>query len=63
MLKDLSFLSIIVLSGNPNLSNIQPLLDNPEFGVDDTVDLTDTGVSCTDIADLKAKLVNVIADC
>ena len=59
------FVGFLALSGNPNLSNIQPLLDNPGLGVGvmDTVTLGGTSVSCTDVALLEAKGVTVFSDC
>ena len=47
------------LEGHPNLTNIQPLLDNPGLGGGDRVFLHDTNVSCSDVALLIAKGVNV----
>ena len=51
------------LSNNPNLTIIQPLLDNTGLGVGDTVDLRLTSVSCTDVTALQAKGVTVTSDC
>ena len=51
------------LSNNSGLSNIQPLLDNIGLGAGDTVDLTNTNVSCTDVAALEAEGVTVESDC
>ena len=51
------------LSNNPNLSNIQPLLDNTGLGAGDEVFLTNTNVSCSHVAALEAKGVTVTSDC
>ena len=47
------------LSVNPDFRNIQPLLDNPGLGVGDYVALWGTGVTCEDVALLRAKGVDV----
>ena len=59
----LTELSRVYLRGNLGLVNIQALLDNTGFGVDDQADLRGTGVPCVDIAALEAKGVNVSSDC
>jgi hypothetical protein len=51
------------LDDNPNLTDIQPLLDNAGLGAGDTVYLQATSVSCTDVAALQAKGVTVQSDC
>ena len=51
------------LSNNPNLTTIQPLLDNEGLGAGDTVYLQSTSVRCTDVAALQAKGVTVTSDC
>ncbi len=51
------------LASNPDLSNIQPLLDNTGLGVGDYVSLQSTKVSCTDVAALRATGVSVGSDC
>jgi hypothetical protein len=50
------------LSNNPNLTTIQPLLDNTGLGAGDTVDLSDVNptMPCADVALLQAKGVTVI---
>ena len=53
----------LFLDDNPNLSNIQPLLDNIGLGAGDLVSLGGTSVSCTDVAALEAKGVTVVSDC
>ena len=62
-LSGLTSLSGLLLENNPNLSNIQPLLDNPVLGVGDLVGLRSTNVSCSDVAALEAKGVTVESDC
>jgi Leucine-rich repeat (LRR) protein len=62
-LSGLTSLTGLRLENNFNLSNIQPLLDNSGLGEGDTVSLTNTMVSCMDVADLELKGVTVIADC
>ena len=53
------------LSNNPNLTDIQPLLDNTGIGVGGsyTINLLNTNVSCSDVAALEAKGVLVTSDC
>ena len=53
----------LTLGNNPNLTDIQPLLDNTGLGAGDTVVLESTSVSCTDVAALEAKGVRVTSDC
>ena len=53
----------LYLDNNPDLSNIQPLLDNIWLGADHLVSLGNTNVSCTDVAALEAKGVAVDSDC
>ena len=62
-LSRLTGLTRLLLDNNPDLSNIQPLLDNTGLGADDTVNLRSTNVSCTDVAALEAKGVTVESDC
>ncbi len=67
-LSGLTSLSHIDLRSNPDLSNIQPLLDNTGLGgntvgVPDLVDLRFTGVSCTEVTALQAKGVTVHSAC
>ena len=51
------------LRNNPNLADIQPLLNNTGLGSGDVVFLENTNVSCPDVAALEAKGVNVMSDC
>ena len=58
----------LYLENNPNLTDIQPLLDNTGLGsgfpLPDQVTLTNTNVSCTDVALLEAKGVIIVdSDC
>jgi len=62
-LSGLTSLTILDLANNPNLTNIQPLLDNTGLGTDDLVSLLSTSVSCTDVAALRANGVSVLSDC
>jgi len=62
-LSELTSLGRLFLQGNAGLSNIQPLLDNTGLGAGDTVWLSSTSVSCTDVAALEAKGVTVESDC
>ena len=62
-LSGLTSLTILDLTNNPNLSNIQPLLDNTGLGAGDQVLLRSTSVSCTDVAALQAKGVSVGSSC
>ena len=58
-LKGLTNLTGLDLRFNAELSNIQPLLDNPGLGAGDRVELRFTRVSCSDAALLEAKGVMV----
>ena len=62
-LSGLTSLTGLFLDDNTDLSNIQPLLDNTGLEAGDNVGLTNTGVSCTDVAALQAKGVTVSSDC
>jgi Leucine-rich repeat (LRR) protein len=62
-LSGLTSLTILYLDNNPNLTNIQALLDNTGLGAGDEVHLESTNVSCTDVAALEAKGVTVQSDC
>ena len=59
-LSGLTRLTNIDLRYNPDLSDIQPLLDNPGLGAGDIVELRFTSVTCTDQALLAAKGVEVL---
>ena len=59
----LSGLTSFFLNDNPDLTNMQPLLDNAGLGVGDLVFLTGTSVSCADVAALQAKGVTVTSGC
>ncbi len=58
-LSGLTNLSRLDLRYNPDLSNIQPLLNNSGIGAGDIVELRFTGVTCADQALLAAKGVEV----
>jgi len=60
-LNGLTSLRYVGLSDNPDLDDIQPLLDNPGFGAGVSVTLLRTNVGCTDVAALRAKDVTVHA--
>ena len=62
-LSGLTGLMDLALHNNPDLSNIQPLLDNTGLGAEDIVRLKSTSVSCTDVAALRAKGVLVTSNC
>lgn len=62
-LSGLTSLRVLRLDDNPNLSDIQPLLDNPGLGAGSIVDVTNTNVSCTDVALLEAKGLTVASEC
>ncbi len=62
-LRGLTSLTRLYLHTNPDLTDIQPLLDNTGLGAGDTVVLTNTNVSCTDLAALEAKGVTVGSTC
>ena len=59
----LTNLELVSLYENPDLSDIQPLIDNPGIGAGDSVNVRGTAVSCADVATLAAKGVAVISDC
>ena len=59
----LTSLALLRLNNNPDLANIQPLLDNTGLGVGDSVHLYNTNVSCADVAALEAKGVLVSSAC
>ena len=63
VLRGLTNLTTLSLHTNPDLSDIQPLLDNPGLGTGDNVQLALTSVSCADVDALRAKGVAVISDC
>jgi len=69
-LNGLTSLKALHLESNLNLTDIQPLLDNTGLGMmavgqrgADSVGLLNTNVSCTDLALLEAKGVDVSSDC
>ena len=62
-LSGLTNLELVSLHTNPDLSDIQTLLDNPGLGPGDAVQLKNTSVNCTDVDALRAKIVDVISDC
>jgi internalin A len=62
-LEPLVALTAVSIENNPNLSDIQPLLDNLGLGAGDRVWLSATGVSCGDVSALEAKGVMVMSDC
>ena len=62
-LSGLTGLASLSLGNNPNLTDIQPLLDNMGLGGGDRVYLRATSVSCTDVTALQAKGVTVQSDC
>lgn len=59
----LTALEDLQLWANPGLADIDPLLENAGLGAGDVVSLGQTSVSCTDVAALEAKGVNVLSDC
>ena len=62
-LREMVELNTIVLDNNRDLTDIEPLLDNPGVGRDDIVQLTGTSVSCEDIALLEERRVTVMSEC
>ena len=62
-LSGLTILADLSLDSNRDLTNIQPLLDNAGLDTFAEVDLTNTNVSCADVAALEAKGVTVESDC
>ena len=69
-LSGLTRLGVLWLDSNPDLTDIQSLLDNTGltacgflFCINDLVRLVNTNVSCTDVAALAAKGVTVTSDC
>ena len=57
------YLTTLHLHDNRELSDIQPLLDNPGVGRDDEVKLERTSVSCEDIEMLREKRATVTSNC
>jgi hypothetical protein len=47
----------------PQLTDIEPLIEDPGLGSGDRVIVTNTGVSCADVSPLRAKGVSVGSDC
>jgi hypothetical protein len=62
-LAQLTGLQVLVLVGNRNLTELQPLIDSPWLGEGDEVVLQGTGVDCEDVAALQAKGVTVQSSC
>jgi len=62
-LTGLTGLWVLRLNDNPDLTDIQPLLDNMGLGAEALVDLRSTNVSCPDVAALQANGVLVLSDC
>jgi len=62
-LRGLINLTTLKLQDNSDLNDIQPLLENAGLGSGDTVWLTGTAVSCSEVAALGAKGVTVLTDC
>ena len=62
-LSGLTSLRFLNLRFNPNLTDIQPLLNNSGLGSGDNVLLAGTSVSCADVAALEAKGLLVNSDC
>lgn len=60
---DMIYLTTLHLHDNRELSDIQPLLDNPGVGRDDQVKLERTAVTCEDIEMLRAKRATVTSNC
>ncbi len=60
---DMIYLTTLHLHDNRELSDIQPLIDNPGVGRDDTVRLERTSVACEDIARLEEKRATVTSNC
>jgi len=59
----LTSLTTLWLTGNTDLADIDPLLDNPGLGPGDMVYLESTNVSCMDVTALQAKGVSVRSNC
>ena len=62
-LSGLTHLAVLSLHTNPDLSDIQLLLDNPGLGAGDDVLVKSTNVSCADVDASRAKGVGVSSDC
>lgn len=62
-LRDLAALSSIRLQSNPDLIDVQALIDNPGLGAGTSLNLSGTSVSCADVSALSAKGVAMISDC
>jgi hypothetical protein len=62
-LAGLTALTVLDLSGNSSLSDVAALLANAGLGTGDDVDLSGTGVSCTDVAALIVRGATVAYSC
>ena len=62
-LAGLTSLQILALASNPNLVDIQALIDNAGLGSGDRVDLTGTGVPCPAVEALRAGGATVDSEC
>ena len=62
-LLNLASLTDVRAEFNPNLTSLAGLLNNPSFGAGSTLDVTSTGISCTDVATLEANGVTVLSSC
>lgn len=56
-------LALVWLNANPDLSDVQPLLNNPALGAGFSLNLTSTSVTCADVAALEARGILVASDC
>jgi len=63
VMRGLTELHELHLHDLPELSDIEPLIDNPGLGPGDHVIVNNTGVSCADVDRLRAKGVTVSSDC
>lgn len=53
----------LVLDQNPDLANVQPILDNPGITTGDRIFLRQTSVSCADVTLLEATGAEIRSDC
>ena len=61
--QNLTGLTSLLLQGNPNLIDVQSLIDNTGIGPGDSVNLVSTDVSCANVAKLQVKGATVLSDC
>ena len=62
-LEELILLRLVVLDNNPELANLQPLIDNRGFGTRSELWARETAITCGDLQVLITRGVSVLSDC